>query len=194
MKLRTLSLCALALCAAALAAGCQRESGDTQHPNPAHRKKAPVAAQRGPTAAELTAGMVEAATQGKSQAPVGLKFDLLRRPVQGEPLEIAVALLPREPADPATVELSAPEGLQVPAADSKFEFASVEPDQVYRRSIRLTPTAEGVFLLTLTVNLKHDQMADTRVFSVPIIVAGSAAAAPASSGNPPPTPPASPTG
>ena len=189
MKLRTFTLCALLL-----AAGCQRESGDAQRPNPAIRKKAPVAAQRGPTAAELTAGMVEAATQGKSQAPVGLKFDLLQRPVQGEPLEIAVALLPGEPADPATVEVSGPESLQVPAADLKFEFASVEPAQVYRRSIRLTPTAEGVFLLTLTVNLKHDQLADTRVFSVPIIVAGTASSAPASSGNPPPTSLASPTG
>lgn len=193
MKLRTLSLRALALCALVLAAGCQRESGDAQRPNAAVRKKAPVAAQRGPTVEELTAGMVEAATQGKSQAPVGLKFDLLQRPVQGEPLEIAVALLPGEPADPATVEVTGPESLQVPAADSKFEFASVEPAQVYRRSIRLTPTAEGVFLLTLTVNLSHDQLADTRVFSVPIIVAGSAASAHASSGNPPP-PPASPTG
>jgi hypothetical protein len=189
MKLRTFTLCALLL-----AAGCQRESGDAQRLNPAIHKKAPVAAQRGLTAAELTAGMVEAATQGKSQAPVGLKFDLLQRPVQGEPLEIAVALLPGEPADPATVEVSGPESLQVPAADLKFEFASVEPAQVYRRSIRLTPTAEGVFLLTLTVNLKHDQLADTRVFSVPIIVAGTASSAPASSGNPPPTSLASPTG
>ena len=194
MKLRTLSLCALALCAAALAAGCQRESGDTQHPNPAHRKKAPVAAQRGPTAAELTAGMVEAATQGKSQAPVGLNSTFCAGPCRANRWKSPSHCFPASRRIPRTVELSAPEGLQVPAADSKFEFASVEPDQVYRRSIRLTPTAEGVFLLTLTVNLKHDQMADTRVFSVPIIVAGSAAAAPASSGNPPPTPAASPTG
>lgn len=189
MKLTTFTLCALAL-----AAGCQRESGDAQHPSPAVRKNASVAVQRGPTVEELTAGMVEAATQGKSQAPVGLKFDLLQRPVQGEPLEIDVALLPGEPADPATVEVSGPQSLEVSAAESKFEFASVEPAQVYRRSIRLTPAAEGVFLLTLTVNLMHDQLADTRVFSVPIIVAGHAASAPASSGNPPPTPPASPPG
>ena len=96
-----------------------------------------------------------------------------------------------EPADPATVEVSAPDGLQLLAGDNEFEFASVEPAQVYRRSIRVTPTAEGVFLLTLTVNLKHDQSADTRVFSLPLIVG---APAPASSGNPPPAPPASPTG
>jgi hypothetical protein len=187
MKIGTFTLCALVL-----ASGCQRESGGSSSPKSAVRHAAPVASQRGPTVAELTAGMVEATTQGKSQAPVGLKFDLLKRPVQGEPLEIAIALLPREPAGLATVEVSGPESLQVPAGENKFEFASVEPEQVYRRSIRLTPTAEGVFLLTLTVNLKHDQLADTRVFTVPVIVG--TPAAPASSGNPPPTPPASPTG
>jgi hypothetical protein len=179
MKLRTFTLCALVL-----TAGCQRESGEANSAKSAVRHAAPVAAQRGPTVEELTAGMVEASTQGKSQAPVGLKFDVLRRPVRGEPLEISIALLPREPAGPATVEVSGPESLQVPAGESKFEFASVEPEQVYRRSIRLTPTAEGVFLLTLTVNLKHDQLADTRVFSLPVIVGATA----------PPTPPASPTG
>jgi hypothetical protein len=189
MKLRIFALCALLL-----AAGCQRESDDPQRPHPTVHKKATVAVQRGPTVEELTAGMVEASTQGKSQTPVGLKFDLLQRPVQGEPLEIAVALLPGEPADPATVEVSGPEALQVSAAESKFQFASVEPAQVYRRSIRLTPTEEGVFLLTLTVNLNHDQVADTRVFSVPIIVAGHPASAQASPGNPPSTRPASPTG
>jgi hypothetical protein len=189
MKIGTFTLCALVL-----AAGCQRESGDSNSPKSAVRHAAPVAAQRGPTVEELTAGMVEATTQGKSQAPVGLKFDVLKKPVQGEPLEIAIALLPREPAGPATVEVSGPDSLQVPAGENRFEFASVEPEQVYRRSIRLTPTAEGVFLVTLTVNLKHDQLADTRVFTLPVIVGATARSAPASSGNPPPTPPATPTG
>jgi hypothetical protein len=49
----------------------------------------------------------------------------------------------------------------------------VEPAQVYRHRIKVTPAAEGVYLVTLSVNLKHDQMADSRVFSVPIIVAPS---------------------
>ncbi len=188
MKLETFILCALVV-----TSGCQRESGDANKPKPAERVAAPSAVQRGPTPAELTAGMVEATTQGKSQAPVGLKFDVLRKPVKGEPLEIAIALLPRETAEPATIEVSAPEGLQVPASETKFQFESVEPAQVYRRSIRLTPTAEGVFLLTLTVNLNHDQLADTRVFSLPLIV-GATAPPPASSANPPPTPPGSPSG
>src|ERR1700689_3412623 len=115
MKLRTFTFCALALMA-----GCQRESGDAKNPNPGVRHKPSVAVQRGPTLEEFTVGMVEAATQGKSQTPVALKFDVLRRPVQGEPLEIAIALLPGEAAGATSVEVSAPAGLQVPAGQSKF--------------------------------------------------------------------------
>lgn len=188
MKLTTFTLCAVALMA-----GCQRESGEAKSPNPAVRRQAPVAVQRGPTPQELTAGMVEAATHGKSQAPVGLKFDVLQRPVQGAPLEIALALLPDEAAPVVTVNVSGPDALQVPADDAQFEFAAVEPAQVYRRSIRLTPTAEGVFLLTLTVHVLHDQLAVTRVFSLPLIVGADSPRTPASSGNPPAALPTSPS-
>ncbi len=68
--------------------------------------------------------MVEAASQGKSQAPVMLKFDLLQRPTVGQPLEIALALLPQIPAAAATIEVAASDGLQVAAGDSRIEFAS----------------------------------------------------------------------
>ncbi|HEX4152646.1 MAG TPA: hypothetical protein VHY75_10625 [Steroidobacteraceae bacterium] len=174
MTLRIFTVCALVLLA-----GCQRESGaPNQGPKLALHSQAPVAVQRGPTLEQQTAGMVEAATQGKSQTPVALKFDLKQRPVQGHPLEIDLALLPGEAAGPATVQVSAPEGMQLSPDAAELEFPSVEPAQVYRRSIKLSPTAEGVFLLTLTVNLQHDQLMDTRVFSVPVIV-GAGAASPA---------------
>jgi hypothetical protein len=179
MKLRILALSLLAALT-----GCHRDSGGSAAaPNRAAKTKAPVAVQRGPTVEELTAGMVEAATQGKSQTPVGLKFDVLRRPVQGEPLEIALALIPGESAEPATVEITGSDGLQLADGQKSFQFPSVEPAQVYRRNIRLTPTAEGVYLLTLTVSLAHDQLSDTRVFSVPLIVESSPTPAP---GNSPP--------
>ncbi len=115
--------------------------------------------------------MVEAATVGKSQLPVSLKFEVLQRPVQGQPLQIAIALLPQITAHAATIEVTGSEAVPVAVGERQVEFAEVEPEQVYRHSINLTPTAEGVFLLKLDVSLKHDQMVDTRAFSVPIIVA-----------------------
>lgn len=169
MKLRILTLCALASLAA-----CHRNSGTAPVAKSAAHVKAPAAPPPGQTAREQTAAMVEAAPVGKSQLPVSLKFELLQRPVQGQPLEIAIALLPQIPAHPATIEVTGSEALSIEAGQNQIEFAEVEPEQVYRHSIKLTPTAEGVFLLTLNVSLKHDQMADSRAFSVPIIVVSSA--------------------
>jgi hypothetical protein len=179
MKLRIFILCALATLTA-----CHRDSGTTPVARSAAHVKASAAPPPGPTAREQTAAMVEAATMGKSQAPVSLKFEVLQRPVQGQPLEIAIALLPQIPAHPATIEVTGPEALQIGAGDNQIEFAEVEPEQVYRHSIKLTPTAEGLFLITLNVSLKHDQMADSRTFSVPIIVASSAQGAAQPPGSP----------
>ena len=189
MKLRILTLCALASLAA-----CQRNSGTAPVAKLAAHVKAPAAPPPGPTAREQTAAMVEAATVGKSQLPVSLKFEVLQRPVQGQPLEIAFALLPQIPAQPAIIEVTGSEALPIGAGQNQIEFAEVEPEQVYRHRIKLTPTAEGVFLLTLNVSLKHDQMADSRTFSVPIIVASSAqgaAQSPLSAGSPAAQPPGS---
>jgi hypothetical protein len=187
MKLRISILCALATLAA-----CHRNSGTTPVAKSAAHVKAPVSPPPGQTAREQTAAMVEAATVGKSQVPVSLKFEVLQRPVRGQPLEIEIALLPQIPAHPATILVTGPETLQIGAGENQIEFAEVEPAQVYRHSIKLTPTAEGIFLVTLNVSLKHDQMADSRVFCVPIIVAPSAQGAaqpPGSAGSPAAAPP-----
>jgi hypothetical protein len=172
MKLRILILCGLATLAA-----CHRDSGTTPAAKSAAHVKAPAAPPPGPTAREQTAAMVEAATVGKSQLAVSLKFEVLQQPVLGRPLEIGIALLPQIPAHPAVIEVTGSEGVQFAAGEHQIEFAEVEPGQVYRHSLNLTPTAAGVFLVTLSVSLKHDQMADSRVFSIPIIVAPSAQAA-----------------
>jgi hypothetical protein len=185
MKLRIVTVCAIALLAA-----CHRNSGPAPVAKSAAHVKAPAAPPPGPSAREQTAAMVEAATVGKSQVPVSLKFEVLQRPVQGQPLEIAIALLPQIPAHPATIEVTGSEALQIGAGENRIEFPEVEPEQVYRHRITLTPTAEGLFLLTLNVNLKHDQMADSRAFSVPIIVASSAQGA----AQPPGSPAAQPAG
>jgi hypothetical protein len=169
MKLRVLIL----LGVAALGA-CHRESAKAPVAPVKPRPGVSAAAPGGPTAQELTAGMVEAVTQGKSQTPVSLKFDLLRRPVEGQPLEVAVALMPQIAARLARVEVTGSEGLKLEDADHHFEFPTVEAEQVYRHSIKVMPTAEGLYFLTLAVSLQQDQSSDSRVFSVPILVGNTA--------------------
>jgi hypothetical protein len=161
----------LLLCAVAALSACNRDSASPSvstavtHVKP----KAPLAAKSGPTAAEQTAGMVQAANQGKSQLPVELKFDLGGRPKVGQLLEINLALIPQIPASPASIQVSDAEGLTVAPGTNQFDIPTAEAGEVYRQTVKVTPNAEGVLLVGVTVSLKHDDVTDQRAFSIPII-------------------------
>jgi hypothetical protein len=168
-KLKT-SAKILLLCMALAAVGCNKDS-DSAAPVKAvsHvRPRAPVAPRPGATAAEQTAGMVQAAAQGKSQVPVELKFDITQRPKVGQPLDINLALIAQITASPATIQVSGADDVSVAGA-KQFDIPAEEAGEVYRETVNVTPNAEGVVLLGVTVSLKHDEVVDQRVFSIPII-------------------------
>ena len=185
MKLRVIILFAIAGLAA-----CHRHPGNAPAaPAKPQAGVQAVAQNQGSNPQESTAGMVEAVTQGKaSQAPIELKFDLLERPVQGQPFEVAIALLPQMAARSVTVAVTGSDGLKIDPGD--FEFPAIEAAQVYRHSIKVTPTTEGFYLLTLSVSLLHDQTSDSHVFSVPILVGNAATSGSAPPGGGPGAQPA----
>jgi hypothetical protein len=162
----------------ALLAACHGDASPAPEAGVTPQSKIPLGMKRGPSPDELTAGMVEAATIGKSTVPVGVKFDVSARPVVGQPLTIILAVLPKIIADPATLQLAGGEGLTLAGAPVRVEMTEVEPAQVYRQTVSVTPTVAGVQLLELSVSLKHDDMTETRVFAVPLIVAPSVEAVP----------------
>jgi hypothetical protein len=157
-------------CAVVGSSACHRDRDPAPPPVPAASVVLPVAVKRGPTAAEQTRGMVEAASQGKSQLPVQLKFELAQRPNVGQPLDINVAILPDIDASGADIVVAGGEDLNVAPGGNQFELGAVEVGGVYRRTVKVSPGAAGVLLLNLTVSLKHDEMTESRVFSIPLIV------------------------
>jgi hypothetical protein len=163
----------LLLCAAAVTlAACNKDTGSVPAPNAvSHVKpKAAVAPRPGATAAEQTVGMVQAAAQGKSQVPVELKYDITQRPKVGQSLGIDLALIPQIAAGPVTIQVNGADDVSVAAGANQFDIASAEAGGVYRETVNVTPNAEGVVVLGVTVSLKHDDVVDQRVFSIPIIV------------------------
>ena len=150
---------------------CNGDAKQMPVPTPAAPVNKPAAVQRGPTPAEQTAGMVEAATIGKSTVPVALKFDLSARPTVGQPLEVVVAVMPQIEAAAATLQVVGSDGLQLAEGNTPIEIAPADPSRVYRETLKMTPTVEGVQLLNLSVALKHDDIVETRAFSLPVIVA-----------------------
>ena len=169
--MRTASIPILLLCAVAALSACNRDSSPAPADNAATRAKpkAPSPAKAGPTAAEQTAGMVQAATQGKSQLPVELKFDLGARPKVGQVLEINLALIAQIPANSITLQANGSGDLTVAPEVTQIDIPAEEADGVYRQTLKVTPNAEGVSLVGVTVSLKHDDISEQRVFSIPII-------------------------
>jgi hypothetical protein len=100
---------------------------------------------------------------------VELKFDLSQRPKVGQPLEVNLALIAQISASPATIQVSGADDVSVAPGANQFEIAAEEAGEVYRHTVNVTPNAEGVVLLDVTVQLKHDEMVDKREFSIPII-------------------------
>ena len=165
-----------AVCAILALAGCHGKSPQRVPAGGVSVHKAP-AARPGPTLAEQTKGMVEAASSAASTVPVRLKFVLTLRPAIGQPLPIELAILPKIGVDSAAVAVADTANLKVAAADQAFSFAALAPDKVYRRTISVTPATDGLLLLDVAVTLRHDAIAEQRAFSVPIIVGGVAAVA-----------------
>jgi hypothetical protein len=158
------------LCALAAASACHKDTGSPPPPPPKPHISTPLVAKKGPSAAELTAGMVEAASQGKSQLPVQLKFDLKQRPTPGQALDIDIALIPQIDGGAADIQVTGGDGLSVAPGTNQIGFPAVEAGQVYRQSVKVTPISDGVLLLGLTISLKHDEMTESRGFSIPLIV------------------------
>jgi hypothetical protein len=161
----------LLLCAVVSVAACNKDSGSAPatHTVTQVKPKAAAAPPPGATAAELTAGMVQAAAQGKSQVPVELKYDITQRPKVGQQLDINLALIAQIAATSASIQVSGADDLSVAADAKQFDIASQEAGEVYRETVNVTPNAEGVVLLGVTVVLKHDDVVDQRLFSIPII-------------------------
>jgi hypothetical protein len=158
------------LCAAMSLCACNKDSGSAAPAAPVtHVKPKPLPPKPGASAAEQTAGMVQAAAVGKSQAPVELKFDVAQKPKVGQAVEINLALIAQISASPATIQVVGADDVTVAPAGKQFEIPSEEAGEVYRETVSVTPNAEGVVLLNVTVSLKHDELLDQRVFSIPII-------------------------
>jgi len=171
LKMRCAAIAATAaIFAAASLAGCGHDANTPAVSPAAPRLKSPAAARKGPSAEELTAGMPAAASLGKSVLPLEVKFELADRPKIGQMLEINLALVSKISGGPATVQVSEADGLDAAPKDNQFEVAEVEPGEVYRHTLRVTPNVDGVLLVNVMVSLKHDETSDSQVYSVPVIV------------------------
>ena len=157
------------LCSVLLAA-CNRDAANALIGKGSTAPKTPQVAKRGPNAEQQTAGMTLAVGLGKAALPLQLKFELASRPKAGQAVDINLALLPQIPADAAIIQLSPSEGVEVPKAMSQLSVSALNEGGVYRETLSVTPTKDGILLVGVNLTLKHDDIEETKDYAVPIIV------------------------
>ena len=87
----------------------------------------------------------------------------------GQALDISLALIPQIDGSPAIIKVTGGEGLTIGSEATEFDIPAAAAGQVYRQSVQITPGAEGVLILGVSVSLKHDEITDQKTFSVPLI-------------------------
>jgi hypothetical protein len=167
-----------ALLAAALVAGCGGNKSEEELAQAAQAPAAGVA--EAPVAAELPAvdpakaRLASAVADGKTSAPVDMKYDVLSKPVQGQPFEIELVFDPRRAADTLEIEINDAPGL-VLVGEKTAKFAPVEAGQTYSVKILVQGDNAGLYYVGVLARMATQVQTEARAFAVPVVIGDPAA-------------------
>jgi hypothetical protein len=168
MKRITAGFIFLALATALL--GCKREaaSDDAQA---AATTPTVVSAKTPQSNAELKR-MVSGVSAAKDESIIELKFELKDRPQLDQPLDIAIALLPKVPATTMRVTYSSADARALQATAEPAEYRDVQPGNIYRHELNVVPKENGAYYVIAVVLLDSDAGSISRTFAIPVVVGG----------------------
>lgn len=146
-------------------AGCDSQSDPTASTSATKTK--------GPRKVETKGGdpdMVSAfsATRGQPGL-VELKFKLTKRPAVGEPVKIALELVPTVDLEALFARFQAADGLQIVSGGETGHFEHPAKGVPVNHTITVTAKADGIFYVTAVVLADSEQESVARNFSFPLI-------------------------
>jgi hypothetical protein len=173
------------LAAAVILCGCgAKQDGGAAAPGPVVKRPANPAQA-------LSRNMVSALPASKpAVVPVQVRFALHSRPSAGQPLDVALALLPTSAAIDRIAtkivtddDLALVEGAELASADRPALGVPIE------RAIKVLPRRDGIFTLKAVVTVDSGADTSSETFSMPLIVGEGVGQPPPAA---PPTAPAAP--
>lgn len=150
------------LLAAACVAGCDSAPETSTEPAP------PARAATSPTT--LPPHMVSAVSGGKGNSSVDLKFALTSRPEPGRPLDIDLAVIPREADVTVRVIVQNTDGIAITAGQEVRIPKGAEPGVPVTHRLTVLPARDGIFSLSAVALVDSEKSSVTRTFAIPIIV------------------------
>ena len=154
----------------ALAAGCGG-SDETEKAKAAAKSKPAKDAAKAQSQDNRFASAVYLA---KGMPAVDVKYDLLTRPVAGQPFELELLLEPRLNSDLLEFTVTGMPGIEV-ASGGAASFQNVQGHQRYTAKAVIQPVEAGVYYLSVTAKASSKVQSDEVAFSVPVVVAAAPA-------------------
>ena len=150
----------------ALAAGCGGSDEPTKAKNADKAKLAKEAAK----AQSEDARFASAVYLEKGMPAVDVKYDLLSKPVAGQPFELELLLEPRLNSELLEFNVAGMPGIDV-IGGGAASFQNVQGHQRYTAKAVIQPVQAGVYYLAVTAKASSKVQSDVVGFSVPVVVA-----------------------
>jgi hypothetical protein len=126
-----------------------------------------------PKPTDVAASEMVAAISGTSgDGDVSIRFDLPKRPVLNDTVDITVAVIPRTSIDRLQVVFQSFDGLRVVANSNLGPIEKPKIDAEIRHVVSVTPIKEGVFSLSAVALVESSATSVSRTYSIPLIVGG----------------------
>jgi hypothetical protein len=158
-----------AVIACALVCACDQSPPAAEQPasGPARpaAEKAPV----------LPPEMVAAVSASRSSLLIGVHFTLGASPAVDKPLPVDIAVLPHQGFAKVNVHFTSQEGLRL-VTGAEMPAQPGPAGKVLKHQLTLVPSRDGIFMVTAAVETESEEGTITRVYSIPVIVAGPAPA------------------
>ena len=107
---------------------------------------------------------------GGAEGPVSLKFQLLQRPVAGQPVTMLLRLLANQPTNRLEARFHTEDGLDIQQGDDFDPDTHLEAGAAMDHSLTLLAAHEGVYTVMATVTSGGGADAYSRSFVIPIVV------------------------
>lgn len=170
---------AVAIVASSLVAGCGGgdKEAEAAAEAAAERAKAEstVAATPPANADDKHSRLAEAVADGKTTAPVNMRYDLLSKPALGQPFEVELSFETRLPADSLDIVLTEAPGLVI-VGNKTVNFTPVEGGQTYTTKVLVQGDKPGLYYIGIVANMATKVQTESRAFAIPVVVGDAPAA------------------
>ena len=169
IKVRHRAVALAAVACFSMLTACGDAPPEEQQTSPSAKNAPP------PKVADIASDMVAAVSAGKAANAISIHFALRASPTVNKALPVDVAIAPHRKFSLVRVHFQGIDGLSVTAGEDFEPKGNIETETALTHQLVLLPTREGMFMVTASLETEGEEGNITRIYSIPVIVAGAAA-------------------